>query len=192
LNDLVHRGGAVGVGLSGNIVVDTVVAQGCRPIGRPMRVTEVQHNLVLSLDGETPLQKLQRLFETLSSRDQELVQRNLFMGIAMDPLLEDVRQGDFLIRNVIGIDPKRGAVAVGALLREGQVVQFHARDEQGVGRLAKHEPHQPVHRLAGGVRRGGSAYRPVEVKVRGVHQGRHVIDVNAPPLGKNGQNAPVG
>ena len=85
---------------------------------------------VLSLDGETPLQTLQHLFETLPPRDQELIQRNLFMGVAMDPLLEDVRQGDFLVRNVIGIDPKRGAVAVGALLREGQIVQFHVRDAE--------------------------------------------------------------
>jgi len=37
-------------------------------------------------------------------------------------------QGDFLIRNVLGLDGKTGAVAVGALLRTGMVVQFHLRD----------------------------------------------------------------
>ncbi|MEX2430435.1 MAG: FIST N-terminal domain-containing protein [Dehalococcoidia bacterium] len=128
-NDVFHEG-AVGIALSGNIIVDTVVAQGCRPIGHPMRVTKVEHNLVLALDGETPLETLQRLFESLSERDQELAKRNLFMGVAMDPLLEDAGQGDFLVRNVMGIDPQRGAVAVGALLREGQTVQFHVRDAQ--------------------------------------------------------------
>src|SRR5205823_12372861 len=32
-------GGAVGVVLSGTLAVDTIVAQGCRPVGRPMLVT---------------------------------------------------------------------------------------------------------------------------------------------------------
>ncbi len=128
LNETAYGDGAVGVALFGNVVVDTVVAQGCRPIGEPMRITEAEHNVLLSLDGQSPVQRLQELYERSSERDRELVKRNLFMGIAMDPLLETVRAGDFLIRNVVGMDPRRGALAVGALLREGQLVQFHVRD----------------------------------------------------------------
>ena len=41
---------------------------------------------------------------------------------------EEYRQGDFLIRNLLGIDGKSGAIAVGAALRTGMVVQFHLRD----------------------------------------------------------------
>ena len=128
LNETAYREGAVGMALFGNVVVDTVVAQGCRPIGEPMRITGAERNVLLSLDGEPPVQKLQELFERCSPRDRELVQRNLFMGIAMDPLLETVQAGDFLIRNVVGMDPQRGVLAVGAQLREGQLVQFHVRD----------------------------------------------------------------
>ncbi|MCI0820885.1 MAG: FIST C-terminal domain-containing protein [Chloroflexi bacterium] len=128
LNETAYRDGAVGMALFGNVVVDTVVAQGCRPIGEPMRITGAERNVLLSLDGEPPVQKLQELFERCSPRDRELVQRNLFMGIAMDPLLETVQAGDFLIRNVVGMDPQRGVLAVGAQLREGQLVQFHVRD----------------------------------------------------------------
>ncbi len=130
LDDAVHREGAVGVALSGNIVVDTVVAQGCRPIGDPMRVTEAEHNLIMSVDGERPLDRLQHLYERLHERDRRLVHRNLFMGVAMDPLLEKPSAGDFLIRNVMGVDPRGGAVAIGALIREGQIVQFHVRDAE--------------------------------------------------------------
>ena len=54
LNDEVYRDGAVGVGLHGNIVVDTVVAQGCRPIGSPMRITGSQRNVLQGLDGKRP------------------------------------------------------------------------------------------------------------------------------------------
>ena len=39
LNGVTHKSGAIGVAMSGDIVVDTVVAQGCRPIGHAMRIT---------------------------------------------------------------------------------------------------------------------------------------------------------
>ena len=130
LNQEAYREGAVGIALFGNVVVDTVVAQGCRPIGEPMRITGAERNVLLSLDGESPVKRLQELYERSSERDRELVQRNLFLGIAMDPLLETAGAGDFLIRNVVGMDPGRGVLAVGALLREGQLVQFHVRDAE--------------------------------------------------------------
>ena len=84
----------------------------------------------MSVDGERPLDRLQHLYERLHERDRRLVHRNLFMGVAMDPLLEKPAAGDFLIRNVMGVDPRGGAVAIGALIREGQIVQFHVRDAE--------------------------------------------------------------
>jgi small ligand-binding sensory domain FIST len=37
----------------------------------------------------------------------------------------DGEPGDFLIRAILGVDPRAGAIAVGSLLREGQKVRFH-------------------------------------------------------------------
>jgi small ligand-binding sensory domain FIST len=48
----------------------------------------------------------------------------------MDPLLDEAGSGDFLIRNIVGADSKKGAVAVGGALREGLLVQFHVRDSE--------------------------------------------------------------
>ena len=73
LNDTAYREGAVGVALYGNVVVDTVVAQGCRPIGEPMRITGADRNVLLSLDVEAPLKRLQDLYERASERDRALV-----------------------------------------------------------------------------------------------------------------------
>ena len=151
LDDVTYREGAVGVALSGNILVDTVVAQGCRPIGEPMRVTQAQRNILMELDGEPPLHALQRVYRGLPARDQELVQRNLFLGIAMDPLQERSGAGEFLVRNLMGADTQRGILTVGALLQEGQVVQFHVRDAttsaedlgQCLGDFRAHSPDAP-------------------------------------------------
>jgi small ligand-binding sensory domain FIST len=130
LDNETYYQGAVGVTLSGDIAVDTIVAQGCRSIGEPRRITKCQRNVLLELDGEPPLAYLQAMFHNLPPRDQDLVKHNLFLGIAMDPLLtlEDVPSGHYLIRNLIGADQNSGSLAVGELLREGQLVQFHVRD----------------------------------------------------------------
>jgi small ligand-binding sensory domain FIST len=128
LGKQVFRSGAVGVALSGDIAVDTIVAQGCRPIGEPMFVTSCDRNIVRGLDGRPPLEVLRDLHEHLDERDRLLARHSLFLGIVMRQDRQEYRQGDFLIRNLLGIDPSSGALAVGALLDENAVVQFHLRD----------------------------------------------------------------
>ena len=130
LNKICYRTGAVGVALTGNIVLDTLVAQGCRPIGKPMRVTQCDRNILMELDGQTPLHVLRHLYTTLDARDQELLQHALFLGLVMDPLKTHFSQGDFLVRNIVGLDTQKGILAAGAHLRQGQTVQFHLRDAQ--------------------------------------------------------------
>jgi small ligand-binding sensory domain FIST len=130
LEDQVYRSGAIGLALHGNITVDTVVAQGCRPIGHTMRITESKQNLMLKLDGQPPINILKDLFQEMSPRDQELMRDSLFLGVVMDELIDAPMQGDFLIRNVVGMDAGTGVIAIGELLKEGQLVQFHLRDAE--------------------------------------------------------------
>ena len=130
LEDQVFRSGAVGVAMSGNVVVDTVVAQGCRPIGKPMRITQSQRNLLGGLDGRPPVEVLRELFEGLNERDRGLMRTSLFLGVVMDGFIDEPRQGDFLIRNVMGMDDRAGVLSIGEVLKEGQLVQFHLRDAE--------------------------------------------------------------
>ena len=133
LNGAMLREGAIGVALSGNVVIDSVVAQGCRPIGDPMHVTDAEANMIEALDGMPPMECLQNIYAAASARDQDLMRHNLFMGIAMDPLELTDAAGGYLIRNLLGVNQDTGALAVGALIREGQLVQFHVRDAQTSG-----------------------------------------------------------
>ena len=128
LGDEVHHAGMVGLAFSGDVMIDTVVAQGCRPIGAPMQITECQSNVLIGVDGRTPFEALKEVFTGLSDRDRQLAQNSLFLGIVMDGMNESPRQGDFLIRNIVGVDGKRGVLAIGEILKEGQIVQFHLRD----------------------------------------------------------------
>jgi len=95
-----------------------------------MPITKCKENLLQELDGKPPLEILKEIHETLSDSDKKLIQSSLFLGIEMDPMKDNPKQGDFLIRNLMGVDRESGAVAIGALLRNGQLVQFHLRDKK--------------------------------------------------------------
>ncbi len=132
-----HHEGVVGVALSGNIVMDAIVAQGCRPIGNPYRVVEGERNILLKLESlideanaveETPLEALQSILQELSESDRKLAQHSLFIGVAQDGFKVNLHHGDFLIRNLLGVDPRLGAIAIGDRIRVGQRIQFHLRD----------------------------------------------------------------
>jgi small ligand-binding sensory domain FIST len=125
----VYRSGAVALALTGNVAVDTIVAQGCRPVGEPHFVTRCVHNVLFALDDRPPLEILKELVSRANERDRELFRHSLFLGVVMKEQSE-YRQGDFLIRNLVGIDSQSGAVAVGALPALGAVVQFHLRDAE--------------------------------------------------------------
>lgn len=128
LDEKIMSHGAVGMALSGEIKVEAVVAQGCRPIGKTLSITASDGNVLLALDNEPPLKYVQELYEKLTDRDKELLSSSLFLGIVMDPYRTEPKQGDFLIRNIIGVDQATGHLAIGAALRNGQTVQFHLRD----------------------------------------------------------------
>ncbi|ALF52284.1 hypothetical protein ACX27_04530 [Nostoc piscinale CENA21] len=129
-NDRLYREGTVGLALTGNIVLETIVAQGCRPIGNPMQVTKAERNIILELDEQVPLVVLRDLINSLSDQERTLAQHSLFVGVAMDEFKMSLQQGDFLIRSILGVDPTGGAIAIGDRVRPGQRLQFHLRDAE--------------------------------------------------------------
>jgi small ligand-binding sensory domain FIST len=124
----VYSSGAIGLAMSGNIAVDTVVAQGCRPVGEVMSITKCHQNILQEINERPPLEVLREVFAASGDRDRELMQHSLFLGIVMDDFIDEPRQGDFLIRNIVGLDGRTGSMAIGEMLREGQRVQLHLRD----------------------------------------------------------------
>jgi len=128
LDDQVYTDGLVGVTLSGNIAVRSVISQGCRPIGDRFIVTKAEHNVIQELGGMPALHCLQTVFEQLSSDERAQAQRALHIGIAMDEQRAQFTRGDFLIRNLLGADQQTGAIVIGDVIQEGQTVQFQVRD----------------------------------------------------------------
>lgn len=128
LDGEVFTRGAVGIGLGGNLKVETVVSQGCRPIGRPLVVTRAEDNVLYELGRRPALATVEEMIGELSPEERELLSNGLFVGIVIDEYKETFGRGDYLVRGLMGADRESGAIAVGDVVRAGQSIQFHVRD----------------------------------------------------------------
>jgi small ligand-binding sensory domain FIST len=130
--------GAVAIGYKGGVRIETLVSQGCRPIGEPFTITGAEQNFVLSLGSRPAYEILQETFEALPDTDKELAQGNIFAGLAMSEYVDEYKTGDFLVRNLLGADPEHGVLALGAYPRVGQTLQFQLRDRRSADVELRH------------------------------------------------------
>ncbi|MCR4294143.1 MAG: FIST C-terminal domain-containing protein [Elusimicrobia bacterium] len=128
LGSSVLQHGFAGVSLVGPVEIETVVAQGCRPIGEPLIVTKAEGNVLHELGGRNPLEVLRETLSKCTPDDQRLARSSLFAGLVMNEGRSEFRRGDFVIRNLLGYDDASGSLVLGANLRRGQTLQFQLRD----------------------------------------------------------------
>lgn len=130
VDDEVKNNGAVILDLGANLELIPIVAQGCRPVGEDLEVTQCDNVILEGVDGSNPLDYIRALAPQLSENDRTLLQQSLFVGVEMDLIKADLNHGDYLIRNIRGINPENGSLVVGEHLQLGQSVRFHIRDPQ--------------------------------------------------------------
>jgi small ligand-binding sensory domain FIST len=190
-----NEDGAVVIGLGGSVGVRPVVSQGCEPIGEAWTVTDASEHIVRSIGSRPAYQVLVETIHALSPAKRERVSGNLLVGLAMDEYRDEFRRGDFLIRNLIGIDPSSGAIAIAAQPRVGQTLQFQIRDARAADEELRH--------MLGGLPGGPSAALLFACNGRGAglfgapdHDARTVHELLGPlPLAGlfcNGEIGPVG
>ncbi|MCH7998579.1 MAG: FIST C-terminal domain-containing protein [Chloroflexi bacterium] len=128
LNEEVYDRGAVALALGGPYAVRTIVSQGAAPIGETWTITGAQGHIIETIAQRPAYQVLVDTLRALPPAMQRRAQANLLVGLAMDEHRGEFRRGDFLIRNLMGVDRESGALTVGALPRVGQTIQFQLRD----------------------------------------------------------------
>jgi small ligand-binding sensory domain FIST len=127
-NGDVFEEGGIAISFGGEVKLASVISQGCTPIGETWTITKAERNLIHQIGNRPAYEVLIETFEGLSAADQKRTRGNLFVGLVINEYLEDFHRGDFLIRNLIGADPKTGILSVGAFPRMGQTIQFQRRD----------------------------------------------------------------
>ncbi len=126
LNDWLAPEGAFALALHGAIRADVVVSQGCEPIGPPLDVTHVEGNLIMTLDGQPALERAEQVLREVPEGERGRLGQGLYVG---RPVRGDASgRGDYLIRNLLGADRDRGAIAVGDIVHLREKVRLHVRD----------------------------------------------------------------
>src|SRR5438105_8831909 len=128
LNGEIFEEGGIAVAVGGDVRLDGVISQGCTPIGETWTITKADRNFIHEIANRPAYEVLAETFNNLPVQEQKTSRGNLFVGLVVNEYLQEFHRGDFLIRNLIGADPKSGTIAVGAFPRPGQTIQFQRRD----------------------------------------------------------------
>lgn len=120
----VGEGGLSGLMLSGDVSVSTALTQGCSPVGEPHTVTAAERNIVIELDGRPALDVMKEDIGELLARDLSKLAGYIFAALPV----AGTDWNDYLVRNLAGIDPNQGLVAIGDMVTVGQSLMFCRRD----------------------------------------------------------------
>ncbi len=129
-DDIVINSGMVGIGFGGNISCASVMSNGCRPIGTPMVITEVRGDLIVTLGGRPAAEVARDSMLALDEKERARFAHGLRIGIVIDEYASMLGQGDFLIRRVLGVDRRDGALQVDQRMNVGRTVQFQLVDHE--------------------------------------------------------------
>ncbi len=120
----VVEGGVSGVLFAHQVAVLTGLTQGCTPIGPVRRVTAADGNVVVAIDGRPALDVFKEDIGEMLARDLRQVAGNIHAAFPVP----GSDRADYLVRNLVGIDPKEGLVAVGSNVEPGDRIMFVRRD----------------------------------------------------------------
>ena len=122
----VTSAGVSGVVLAGDVPVVTALSQSCMPIAERHEITACEDNVLIELDGRPALDVFKDDIGELLARDLQRVAGYIFAAL---PIAHS-DTGDYLVRNLAGIDVERNLIAIGELVETGQTIQFCRRDAE--------------------------------------------------------------
>ncbi len=128
LNGEVYETGGVAISFGGGVELMGVISQGCTPIGETWTITKADRNFIYEIGNRRAYEVLLETYQRLTPEDQQKTRGNVLVGLVINEYLEEFHRGDFLVRSLLGADPRSGIIAVGALPRQGQTMQFQRRD----------------------------------------------------------------
>ena len=124
VNGGVTSGGVSGVLFSSRVPVVTSHTQGCSPIAQSHLVTRSQENIAIELDGRPALDVLREDVGEVIAKDLQRMAGYIFAALP----ISGSDTGDYLVRNIIGVDEERKLFAVSELLAEGSELMVCRRD----------------------------------------------------------------
>ncbi len=126
LADVVTSGGVSGVLFGPQVSVATRLTQGCSPLGPRHEITRCRGNLLMQLDGRPALDVFNQDIGQVLAGDPSRLGATVFAGLAV----KGSDTGDYLVRNLAGMDQDQRVLAIADLVEEGDQVMFCRRDAE--------------------------------------------------------------
>ncbi|MBI3431996.1 MAG: FIST C-terminal domain-containing protein [Hydrogenophilales bacterium] len=126
ISDEVVSGGLSGVLFSERVKLATRLTQGISPLGPRHRITTANKNVIGSLDHRPALDVMKEEIGEVLARDLRRAAGYIFVGLPV----RGSDTGDYLVRNILGVDPQNKLVAVGEYVEPGDELLFCRRDQQ--------------------------------------------------------------
>ena len=121
----VSEGAVSGVMMSlESVPVAAALTQGCSPIGPVRRVTAAEQNILIEIDDRPALDVFKEDIGEVLARDLRKVAGYIFAALPVS----GSDTGDYLVRNLTGIDPDQGLIAIGEYVNAGDSIMFCRRD----------------------------------------------------------------
>jgi small ligand-binding sensory domain FIST len=118
------QGGLSGVVFSDRVRIATGLTQGCSPIAGKHVVSACERNIIAAIDDRPALDVFYEDIGEILARDLNRVAGYIFAGLP----LAGSDTGDYLVRNLIGVDTRNKLLAIGDMIEPGQAIQFCRRD----------------------------------------------------------------
>lgn len=118
--------GLSGVLFSGTVAISTGLSQGCSLIGHKHRITGCHHNVIETIDDRPALDVFKESIGEVLARNLNKVAGYIFAALPVT----GSDTGDYLVRNLVGIDPEQGLLAIGDIVNPGMEIQFARRDAE--------------------------------------------------------------
>lgn len=122
--DRVTSGGLSGVLFAPDVGVATALTQGCTPLGPHHEITECQGNVIARIDDRPALEVMNEDIGALLARDLTRAAGYIF---AARPI-RGSDTGDYLVRNLLGVDTRNGLLAIADYVSIGDPIMFCRRD----------------------------------------------------------------
>ncbi|MFM2128605.1 MAG: hypothetical protein RL477_151 [Pseudomonadota bacterium] len=120
----VTGGGLSGVMLAPGVGAITGLTQGCSPIGPAHIITDGRANVLVELDRRPSLDVFVEDIGPDLAAHLERAGHMVHAALAVP----GSDKGDYLVRNITGIDPDRGLMAIGETIDTGQALTFCTRN----------------------------------------------------------------
>jgi len=149
----IYEDGLSGVLLSARVAVISGLTQGCTPLDARHTITRSEGNILAEIDGRPALDVFKEDIGEILAKDLKRVSGYIFAGLPVP----GSDTGDYLVRNLIGIDPGEKLLAIGDNLEDDVPIMFCRRD----GDTARDDMLRMLNDLkkrAGGKIKGGVYY----------------------------------